>query len=148
LSDEREKAAAQKRGGGRTFIDLDEFAIEEQRLAVQPSMGADRVFDRRWALTLLEAAQNRLQFEYAAAGKGRLYEVLHPFLSGAETTRTYGEAAAQLGMPENSVKSAIHRLRRCYGQLIHEHIGCTVETPAQIEDEIRYLLSVVGEEIQ
>lgn len=71
---------------------------------------------------------------------------LQPFLTGAEPTRSYAEAAAQLAMPENSLKSAVHRLRRRYGELIRAEIAATVETPAQIEDEIRYLLAVVGEE--
>ena len=144
LSDEREKAAAQKRGGGWTFVGLDEFAVEEQRLTADTS-SAEHAFDRRWAMTLLERAREWLRTEYVSAGKGRLYEVLQPFLSDAEPTPAYGEAAAHLGMPENSVKSAIHRLRRRYGQRIREEIARTVETPAQIEDEIRYLRSVVVE---
>jgi RNA polymerase sigma-70 factor (ECF subfamily) len=147
LSDEREKAAAQKRGGGRTLIDLDEFAIEEQRLATEPS-SAERAFDRRWAMALLERAEERLRAEFTAAGKGCLCEALQPFLSGGQTTRSYAEVAAQLAMPENSLKSAVHRLRRRYGQLIREEIAGTVETPAQIEEEIRYLRSVIGREAQ
>lgn len=73
LSDERDKAAAQKRGGGRTFVSLNELAVEEQRL-VSGTLSAERAFDRRWAMTLLEGAQNRLRTEYTAAGKGRICE--------------------------------------------------------------------------
>lgn len=144
LSDERDKAKAQKRGGGFQIFSLDECSLEEQRMGSLDRLGAAAAFDRRWAMTLLARAQDRLRVEYASTGKDRMYEVLQPYLGGEEAARSYAEVAVQLAMPENSVKSAIHRLRRRYGELIREEVAQTVETPPLIEEEIRYLLSVVG----
>jgi hypothetical protein len=124
---------------------VDEFAAEDQGV-VSDVLNAERAFDRRWAMTLLERAQTRLRADYAAAGKGPIYNVLQSFLSGEEAVPAYAGVAARLGMPENTVKSAVHRLRRHYGRLVREEIASTVETPAQIDEEIRYLLSVIGEE--
>lgn len=134
--------AARKRGGGCAFASLDEFAVEEHRVATEAS-SAERAFDRRWAMTVLERAQERLRTEYTTGGKVALYEALRPFLGGRDTTRSYAKVAARLGMGENSLKSVVHRLRRRHGQLIREEIAGTVETPAQIEEEFRCLLSVV-----
>jgi len=145
LSDERDKARAEKRGGGRQIVSLDECSLEEQRMVSLDQLNAGEAFDRRWAMTLLARAQNRLREEYASTGKARVYELLGPFLSGAETTRSYADVAGQLAMPENSVKSAIHRLRRRYGELIREEVTQTVEAPPLIDEEIRYLLSVVSD---
>jgi len=145
LSDERDKARAEKRGGGRQIFSLEECSLEEQRLGSLDRLDAAAAFDRRWAMTLLARAQDRLRAEYESAGKGRIYEVLQPFLSGEGTTRSYADVAAQLALPENSLKSAIHRLRRRYGELIREEVAQTVEAPPLVEEEIRYLLSVVGD---
>lgn len=145
LSDERDKAKAEKRGGGRQIFSLDECSLEEQRLGSLERLDAGEAFDRRWAMTLLARAQDRLRAEYASTNKAQTYEALEPFLSGEGSPRSYAEVAAQLGMPENSVKSAIHRLRRRYGEMIREEVAQTVEAPPLINEEIRYLLSVVGE---
>ena len=143
LADERNRATAQKRGGGIALVPLEDFRVEEGLLATD-SVSAERAFDRSWAMTLLERAQLRLQAEYGAANKGRLYAVLNPYLTDVDVVRSYAEAAAELGIPENSVKSAVHRLRRRYGQLIREEVSCTVETPLQVDEEIRYLRLIVA----
>jgi len=145
LSDERDKARAEKRGGGRQIFSLEECSLEELRLGSLDHLSAGAAFDRRWGMTLLTRAQDRLRAQYAATGKGRTYEVLQPFLGGEETVNSYADVAAQLAMPENSVKSAIHRLRRRYGELIREEVAQTVEAPPLVDEEIRYLLSVVGD---
>ena len=144
LSDERDKSDAAKRGGGRQIVSWDECSLEEQHQAAYKGLKAGDVFDRRWAMTLLARAQERLRTEYDSNGKSDVYVGLQAFLIGEETTRSYAEVAAQLQMPENSVKSAIHRLRRRYGELIREEVAQTVETPLLIDEEIRYLLSVLG----
>jgi len=145
LSDERDKARAEKRGGGRQIFSLDECSLEEQQMVSLDQLNAGEAFDRRWAMTLLARAQDRLREEYASTGKARVYELLKPFLSGEETNCSYANVAGQLAMPENSVKSAIHRLRRRYGELIREEVTQTVEAPPLIDEEIRYLLSVVSD---
>lgn len=145
VSDERDKAAAEKRGGGRQILSWDECSLEEQQPGSPEQLSAGRAFDRRWAMALLARAQDRLRAEYMSTGKVRTYEALQPFLSGEETARSYADVAARLAMPENSVKSAIHRLRRRYGKLIREEVAQTVEAPQLIDEEIHYLLSVVGD---
>lgn len=145
VSDERDKASAQKRGGNRQVVSLDEYPLEEQRLGTLEHLSAGEAFDRRWAMTLLTHAQERLRTEYESSGKARVYEVLQPFLGGDHRTRSYEEVAVQLGMKPNSVKTAVHRLRHRYGQLIREEVANTVEAPPLIDEEIRYLLSVVGD---
>lgn len=144
LSDERDKARAEKRGGGRQIISWDECSLEEQHQASYERLNAGEAFDRRWAMTLLSRAKERLQAEYNSTGKGHIHGVLQTFLSGEEAALSYAEVATQLGMPENSVKSAVHRLRRRYGELIREEVAHTVEAPPLIDEEIRYLLAIVG----
>ena len=144
LSDERDKAGAAKRGGGSQIISWDECSLEEQHQASYERLNAGEAFDRRWAMTLLSRAKERLQTEYSSTGKGHVHDTLQPFLSGEEVDQSYAEVAAQLGMPENSVKSAIHRLRRRYGELIREEVAQTVEAPPLVDEEIRYLLSIVS----
>ena len=146
LSDERDKAGAAKRGGGCQIISWDEYSLEERHLASYERLNAGEAFDRRWAMTLLSRAKDRLRTEYDSAGKSHLHDVLQAFLSGEEATRSYAAVAAKLDTPENSVKSAIHRLRRRYGELLREEVAQTVEAPPLIDEEIRYLLSIVGAE--
>lgn len=145
LSDERDKAKAVKRGGGRQIISWDECSREEQHQASYERLDAGDAFDRRWAMTLLSRAKDRLRTEYDSAGKRRAYDALQSFLSGEEATQSYAAVAAELDMPENSVKSAIHRLRRRYGELIREEVAQTVEAPPLVDEEIRHLLSIVGD---
>jgi DNA-directed RNA polymerase specialized sigma24 family protein len=145
LADERDKAKAQKRGGAFQIVSWDECSLEEQRLGTINPLSAGQTFDRRWAMTVLQRAQDRLRMEYAATGKGQIHDVLQAFLNGEKTDCSYADVAAQLAMPENSVKSAIHRLRRRYGQLIRDEVAQTVESPQLVDEEIRYLLSIVGQ---
>jgi RNA polymerase sigma-70 factor (ECF subfamily) len=95
-------------------------------------------------MALLERARGRLRLEYAAAGKAGLFEQLRSFHSGDESTLAYGDAAQRLELPENTVKSHVHRLRRRYRQLVREEIAQTVSSEAEIEEEIRFLLRVVA----
>jgi len=145
LADEYDKASAQKRGGGRILLSLDTQAAEEryQHEPVRNWM-PERVFDRQWALALLEQARQRLRGEYFAAGKGDLFEKLKRYYDQGETAVAYSDTAAQLGLPENTVKSHVHRLRQRYRQLLREEITQTVSSPEDVEGEIRYLLEVVS----
>jgi len=93
---------------------------------------------------LLERAANRLREEYVAAGKAGLYEQLTEFRLDAPEQRAYAEVAAQLGLSESAVKSAIRRLRQRHHQLVRDEIAQTVSDPAEVDDEIRYLLGVMG----
>ena len=144
LADEHDKATAQKRGGGQSPISLDAPTAEERyRMEPVRDWSPEKLFDRHWAMTVLAQARERLREEYLAAGKGGLFEKLKAFYDQDETTISYTEAAAQLALPENTVKSHVHRLRRRYRQLLREEIAQTLSRPEDVEGEIRYLLEVV-----
>ena len=145
LADERDKARALKRGGGQRLVSLD-AQVAEERYQAEPSheLTPEALFDRKWAMTLLETARRRLRLEYAAAGKAGLFEQLRSFHSGDESTLAYAEAAARLAVPENTVKSDVRRLRQRYRKLVREEIAQTINSEAAIEEEIRCLLKAVG----
>jgi DNA-directed RNA polymerase specialized sigma24 family protein len=145
LADEWDKSQAQKRGGGARVFSLDDDTAEDRyRLEPSNDVSPDKLFDRRWALTTLEQAANRLRKEYSDAGQGGLYAQLQDFLSGALGQTTYGEAAAGLGMSENTLKSYVHRLRLRNREILREVIAETVATPEQIDEELRELLAALA----
>ena len=145
VSDERDKAKAQKRGGGQALISLDE-QIAEKRYRVEPAdiMSAEKLFERRWALTLLEQARARLRNEYVAAGKAEFYDELKILETGEKNMVTYAELAVRLGTTESAIKSAVPRLRRRYAELVREEVAHTVNSPSEIDEEIRYLIAVIS----
>ena len=145
LADEWDKARAQKRGGGQTLISLDDSTGENRyRLEPVEAMDAEKLFERRWALTLLEQARARVQEEYLKAGKAGLYDHLKAFESGDQNASSYAQVAAELGLTESAIKSAIFRLRQRYRELVREEVANTVESPAEVDAEIRYLISVIS----
>lgn len=146
LSDERDKARAQKRGGGQIPIFLDALS-EEERYLVEPATNAspDFLFDKRWAETVSEQAYSRLREEYQQAGNERLFDALKCFLPGAAgPAPSYAETASQLGMTESAVTTAISRIRRRYFDFIRYEVAQTVEHPEEINGEIRYLIEILS----
>ena len=145
LADEWDKAQAQKRGGGQPSFSWDEPSAET-RYELEPAheINAEKLFERRWALTLLEQALKRLEAEYAALGKQRLFDELHIVLLGEKGSLTYAEVGARLAMTEGTVKVAAHRLRRRYRELVRAEIAHTVASPGEIDDEIRHLFAALG----
>ena len=145
LCDELDKAGRLKRGGGQPVIAFDE-QVAEGRYGLEPvdELTPERVFERSWGATLLERAASRLREEYIAAGKAGLYEQLTEFRLDASEQRAYAEVAAQLGLSESAVKSAIRRLRQRHHQLVREEIARTVADPSEVDEEIRYLLGVMA----
>ncbi len=145
VSDEWDKARAEKRGGGQTFISLDDHNAEELYL-LEPDSGApaERIFDQRWALTMLAQAFARLREEFAATGKTREFDHLKIFLSTLTGDGGYDAVAAELEMPVATVGVKVHRLRQRYGELIRAEIAHTVASPADIEEEMRHLFDAVG----
>ncbi|MBI2928084.1 MAG: sigma-70 family RNA polymerase sigma factor [Verrucomicrobia bacterium] len=145
LCDEHDKERAQKRGGGSEVISLDAASAEE-RYQLEPAdeRSPDKLFERRWAMTVLDQAAARLREIYAAEGKAILYDELKPFLSGDKNVPPYAEVATRLGLGEGAVKSAIHRLRLRQRELIREQVANTVSTAAEIDDEIRHLIAVLA----
>jgi RNA polymerase sigma-70 factor (ECF subfamily) len=144
LSDEWDKARAQKRGGGKV-ISLD-LQSAETRLGEIPveNFTPEKAFEHRWAITLLEQVYQRLGEEYRAEGKGVLFDALRTTLAGASDAAPYAELARQLDMTEGAVKVAVHRLRQRYRKLLRDTIADTVSTPDEVEDELRYLFRTLA----
>ncbi len=145
LSDERDKAGAQKRGGGKSFISLDDTSAEETYLnEPRNDLSPDQIFDRRWAQTVMERALTRLREEYVAGGKEALFEQLKDIQPGEHGESSYAAIGARLGLAEGTVKSAVHRLRQRHRELLRKEIARTVARPEEIDDEIRNLLVVLS----
>ena len=145
LADQRDRATAQKRGGGRPILSFD-APTAEQRYRLEPvdSLSPDKAFDRQWALVLLDQVLARLEQEFRRANKAELFERLRPFLVAGEGPETYADAAPELGMTEEAFKKAVQRLRRRYHELFREEIAQTLSDPAGVEDELRHLCAVMG----
>jgi len=146
LCDEWDKACRLKRGGGQKPISFDTHSAEERyRLEPVEQMTPERLFERSWAMTLLERAAGRLQEEFMSAGKADLYEQLTGFRLDAPEQPAYAQVARHLGLSESAVKSAIHRLRQRHHQLVREEIVQTLGDPAEVDEEIQYLLKVIAD---
>jgi RNA polymerase sigma factor (sigma-70 family) len=144
LANERERASAQKRGGGERPLSLDASAAETlYRTEPVDEASAAKLYERRWALTLLERTLGRLRDEFIAAGKGREFEVLKVFLTAPKGEADYTAIARELGLTPGAARVVAHRLRRRYREIFHEEIAHTVADPAEIEDEVRHLLGVL-----
>jgi RNA polymerase sigma-70 factor (ECF subfamily) len=145
LANEWDRARAQKRGGGKTIISLDEHSAET-RYGLEPAdpLAADKIFERRWALTLLEQVLAALRQEFAGAKKLQQFEALKEFLTGGRDLETYAVLASKLGMTEGAVKVAVHRLRRRYRELLRAEVANTVASPDDVDDEIRRLFTALG----
>jgi RNA polymerase sigma factor (sigma-70 family) len=144
LSDERDKARAQKRGSGKAVISLDDPALGEGwHMASGRELSAEQLFDRRWAQTVLDNALRQLGEEYRGSAKGALFERLKDYQPGA-ASETYAQIGAELGMSEDAVKSAVQRLRRRHREILRANIAHTVDRPEEINEEIRYLIEVIG----
>jgi len=146
LSDERDKASAQKRGGGMTFVSLDETSAEERYLdASSNGLSPDQIYDRRWAQMVMERALKRLREEYIAGGKAALFEQLKDIQPGEHGITSYAEMGAQLGLAKGTIASAVHRLRKRHREILREAIAQTVARPEEIDEEIRNLLGVLSQ---
>jgi DNA-directed RNA polymerase specialized sigma24 family protein len=145
LAHEWERARAAKRGGGRTLLSWDEIS-GESRYALEPAsdLSPDNIFEQRCAAMLFQKALSELQREMAAAGNSEQFERLKRFLSAKAQADDYAEAASGLGMTPGAVGVAVHRLRQRYGELVREEIAHTVATPAEVEEEMRYLIKLVS----
>jgi DNA-directed RNA polymerase specialized sigma24 family protein len=140
-----QKANAQKRGGRNCFISLDdESASERYAIESVEDMDPEAVFDRRWALTLLEQAWDHLRAECEATGKLDLFEYLRSIQAGDTSASSAEPAAATARMTGSALKSALFRLRRRYREILRREVAETVADPKDVDDEIRYLLKVVS----
>ncbi len=145
LSNERDRARTLKRGGNRPPLSLDvETADGRYRLEPRDDLTPEKLFDRHWALMLLERVLARLREEQASAGKAELFDHLKGFLTGDSATVPYADVAKLLGMTEGAVRVAVHRLRRHFRDTLVREIAETVSNPADIDAEIEYLLKAVS----
>jgi len=144
LSKARDREMTVKRGEGRPLISLDDLLARE-RVDQEPAhkLSADRIYERRWALTLLQQVLVRLRSEYEAAGKLPLFDRLKESFARESSQPSQAEIAAEMQMTENAVKQAFHRLRHRYRQLLHEEIAHTVAVPEDVEDELRHFIGVL-----
>ncbi|HVV97728.1 MAG TPA: hypothetical protein VHC92_11360 [Rhodanobacteraceae bacterium] len=145
LADDRERETARKRGGDRVFVSFDATAVEAQWQDDGESASLQLEFDRRWAGALVASALSRLAAEHAAAGESDLFGALQPTLSGGQAP-AYAELAARLGRNEGAIKTAVHRLRRRFRDVLRKEVASTVVTPEEIDDELAYLRDVLAAE--
>jgi RNA polymerase sigma factor (sigma-70 family) len=144
LSNERDKAAAVKRGGRATIVALEVETAEGMYQLEPPDADTpEKVFERRWALMLLERTLARLRDEFAAGGRQQFFARLEGYLTGERETVPYAQLAEELGMSEGAIKVAVHRLRKRFGALLRDEIGDTVSEPAQVDDEVRELFRIL-----
>jgi RNA polymerase sigma factor (sigma-70 family) len=144
LSKARDRELTVKRGEGRPLVSLDDLLARE-RTDQEPThkLSPDRIYERRWALTLLEQVLVRLRAEYEAAGKLPLFDRLKELLAGNSGQPSQAEIAAEMQMTENAVKQAFHRMRHRYRQLLHEEIAHTVAVRDDVEDELRHFIAAL-----
>lgn len=145
LSDERDRVRAGKRGGGQVIISLDETDAESRYLQIPcADMSPERLFDRRWALTVMEMALQRLRKEYESPGRQALFEALSAFLSSEAGAGAYDAVATKLGMSPGSVAVAVHRLRQRYRECTRLELAQTVSSNADLDEELNYLFTALG----
>jgi RNA polymerase sigma-70 factor (ECF subfamily) len=145
LANERDRARARKRGGGRAPLSIDVVAAEGRyERALADAQTPERLYDRQWCLALLEGVLETLRTEYAAAGRREVFERLAEFLTAGEAAGTHADAARELEMSAGAVKVAVHRLRRRYREELRRRVADTLGSEDDVEDEIRYLLETLG----
>ncbi len=139
-------AHAQKRGGGQTVLSLDEMNAENRYL-LEPAheLTPAKMFERRWATTLLEEAMRRLEEECRAGSKAPLFYKVKNLLSGNAGESSYAETALSLTMTEGALKVAVHRLRHRYGELLRLEVAQTLTSAGDVDEELRYLFAVLRE---
>ena len=142
VADEQDRQRAQKRGGG-AVVSL-EFSSGEERYQREPGHyeTPDRIFERRWALSMLERVMERLRDEFVQHGRPENFERMKVFLLG-QSEAPYADLAREMNTSEGALKVAIHRLRKRYRELFRQEIADTVADPAKVESELRYLAAVL-----
>jgi RNA polymerase sigma factor (sigma-70 family) len=151
LNDEVAKKRAQKRGGEMQFVSWDDWMAEAPSQLTVPAQAveswpAERLFDLRWAATVVEQALRRLREECESQGKLRAFEALRPCLGAEREDVSYFTLSQTLGAPEATVKRLVHRLRQRYRNLLREEVAETVANPSEVDDEIRHLCGVLAAE--
>lgn len=146
VKNEWEKQQAAKRGGAQPHLSID-FQSAEGRYVTEPAhnLTPEKLYERSWALTMLDLVANQLQAKYRREDNADLFDELKTFLPGEQSRRPYAIVAARLGKSEDAVKMAVSRLRQEYGQLLKAEIKRLVDSPGEVEDELRCLLAALGD---
>jgi RNA polymerase sigma-70 factor (ECF subfamily) len=153
LSVERARSRTQKRGGGAVPLPIDFVSADSRyRLEASAAVNPEMQFERQWARTAFEAAEEKVRQEFAAAGKAIHFEALRQYLNADEEPASYAEVASGLEMTESSVKAAVHRARRRFGRVLREQIAETVAASGAepsawataVDDEVNYLIRILG----
>lgn len=149
LTNDWDRAQAAKRGGGLAPLPLDAARADARFTAepVDPGLSPEQAFDRTWALGLVERALAELETEYAASGRGALFAALGPIVWGGGAVESLAETARQLGLNENALNVALHRLRRRLRERVEAEIAGTVADAAEIAEELRYLVATLREKV-
>jgi DNA-directed RNA polymerase specialized sigma24 family protein len=142
VSNEQDRARAQKRGGGNTPFPLD-FDGRGRKWEPVDTLTPEKIFERQWAATLVDETLQALRLECESAGGRLRFEALKDCLYG-EPSQTYNKIGVGLGMTEGAVKVAVHRMRRRFRELLRDEIARTVADPADVDGELRYLFAVVS----
>jgi RNA polymerase sigma-70 factor (ECF subfamily) len=144
LANEWHRAHCEKRGGTQELVSWDQAAAENRYLA-EPvdNLTPEKIYQKRWAATLLEQGLSRLREEHVAAGKSEFFEAVKAFLWGEKNTLSQANLAVALGLSEGALKVAVHRLRRRYRELLRAEIAQTVAGPDEIDEELRELMAVL-----
>ncbi len=145
LANEWKRSQATKRGGGTVLLSLDDTEAEA-RYQLEPAgeMNAERLFERRWAMTMLDIVMARLREEMKSADKLDLFEELKDRLSGGGDAHSFAESGKRLDLSEGAARVAAHRMKKRYREILRESIGETVADPSEVDDEIRYLISILS----
>jgi RNA polymerase sigma-70 factor (ECF subfamily) len=145
LSNELDRSRTLKRGAGQLPVSIDLVATEKWcASAVVGGTTPESLFERRWALSLLDNVLAKLRDEFAAAGKADQVERLSVFLNVDFEDASFEKVAAQMGISVGALRTAVHRMRRKYRRLLREEIAQTVSTPEEVDEEIRFLMSALG----
>jgi RNA polymerase sigma-70 factor (ECF subfamily) len=144
LTEQHRHAGRLKRGGGKILVSWDATTVEERFVAeLKEEANPEHIYERRWALTLLEKALSSLGEELTSAGKERVFAELQKHLWGDQGGESYSVIAARLEMTEGALKVAAHRLRQRYRELLREEVAHTVARHEEIDEELRYLIAVI-----
>jgi RNA polymerase sigma factor (sigma-70 family) len=149
LSDIRDKAKAQKRGGGKAILSLDEL-VDQTSGGFEPvdTLTPDQTFDRRWADVLLGEAVKRLRATYKKSGKLALFDELQDFQPGEHGPTSYAQLGKRFGLSEGAIKSEVHRMRERHRKILLDEISQTLAREEDLPDEIQYLMELVGRPLQ
>ena len=140
LANDYRHSQAAKRNSGQPLVSLDDTAEVRYAQETVSTLSPEKLYDRRWALSLFERALRRLREQHAAPEKSRGFDQFKKYLSEEPGPGDYARLGSELGISRGAVAAAVHRLRQHYRELVREEISLTVETPAQVDEELRSLL--------